>query len=52
LIPSPEAAPGGSELTVTVVVRGENATADVARVVNAALAMPGVKDIRIERKDP
>lgn len=36
---------------MTVVVRGDNATADVARVVNAALATAGVKDIRIERKD-
>lgn len=36
---------------MTVVIRGDNAPADVARVVNAALATSGAKDIRIERKD-
>jgi hypothetical protein len=36
-----------AELVVTVIVRGDNATADVARVVNAALATSGVVDIHI-----
>jgi hypothetical protein len=36
---------------VTVVVRGPNAPADVGRIVNAALAVAGAKDIHVERKD-
>lgn len=40
-----------TEIVVTVTVRGGNVAADVVRVVNAALATSGAKDIRIERKD-
>jgi len=36
---------------VTIVVRGTNAPADVVRIVNTALQMGGVKDVRIERRD-
>jgi hypothetical protein len=40
-----------TELVVVVVCRGSNAPADAVRIVNTALAMTGVQEIRIERKD-
>jgi hypothetical protein len=43
--------PSTDELTLTVVVRGATASADVVRLVNVALGLPGATDIRITRKD-